>query len=157
MTSCCLILLALLLPTQGSLATVSGEILDREGKPMVGAQITYQKIGIVDRNIRSGDGSRSESPAMVEGTGRIYKVQTDKKGSFVMVGVDYGVYQIDITALYGSHVYSGKKTFGDINDPSSQNILNVDLSTIDGAVSPVSGMKTKEQVELIRQENARAA
>ena len=64
MTSCCLILLALLLPTQGSLATVSGEILDREGKPMVGAQITYQKIGIVDRNIRGGEGSRSESPAM---------------------------------------------------------------------------------------------
>jgi tetratricopeptide (TPR) repeat protein len=157
MASCCLILFALLLPTQGSLATVSGEILDREGKPMVGAQITYQKIGIVDRNIRSGDGSRSESPAMVEGTGRIYKVQTDKKGSFVMVGVDYGVYQIDITALDGSHVYSGKKTIGDNNDPSSQNILNVDLSTIEGAVSPGSGKKTKEQLELIRQENARAA
>jgi tetratricopeptide (TPR) repeat protein len=157
MTSCCLILLALLLPTQGSLATVSGEILDREGKPMVGAQITYQKIGIVDRNMRGGDGSRSESPAMVEGTGRIYKVQTDKKGSFVMVGVDYGVYQIDITALDGSHVYSGKKTIGDNNDPSSQNILNVDLSTIEGAVSPGSGKKTKEQLELIRQENARAA
>ncbi len=55
---------------------------------------------------------------MVEGTGRIYKVQTDKKGTFVMVGVDYGVYQIEITAPDGSHVYSGKKTIGDNNDPS---------------------------------------
>jgi tetratricopeptide (TPR) repeat protein len=71
--------------------------------------------------------------------------------------VDYGVYQIDITAPDGSQVYSGKKTIGDNNDPSSQNILNVDLSIIEGAVSPGSGKKTKEQLELIRQENAHAA
>ena len=131
MTSCCLILFALLLPTQGFLATVSGQILDREGKPMAGAQITYQKIGIVDRNMRAGDGARSESPRMVEGTGRIYKVQTDKKGAFVLVGVDYGVYQIKITAPDGSHVYSGRKNIGDNNDPGSQNILNVDLSSVE--------------------------
>ncbi len=36
MTSCCLILFALLLPMQRFLATVSGQILDREGKPMAG-------------------------------------------------------------------------------------------------------------------------
>ena len=36
MTSCCLILFALLFPMQGFLAAVSGEILDREGKPMAG-------------------------------------------------------------------------------------------------------------------------
>jgi hypothetical protein len=39
MTSCCLFLFMI------SMATVSGQVLDREGKPMVGAQITYQKIG----------------------------------------------------------------------------------------------------------------
>ncbi|MGB8131026.1 MAG: tetratricopeptide repeat protein [Candidatus Angelobacter sp.] len=157
MTSCCLFLFML------SMATVSGQILDREGKPMVGAQVTYQKIGIVDRNMRGGDGSRSESPAMVEGTGRIYKVRTDKIGAFIMVGVDFGVYQIEITAPDGSHVYSGRKTIGDNNDPSSQNILNVDLSTLEGPMSAGEGTnlagakRTKEQLELIRRENARAA
>lgn len=130
---------------------------------MAGALIIYQKIGIVDRNIYAGDGSRSESPTMGEGTGRIYRVQTDKKGAFVLVGVDYGVYQIEITAPDGSHLYSGRKTIGDNNDPGSQNILNVDLSTVEGPGVPgsgtnlASGKKTKEQLELIRQENAHAA
>ena len=152
MTSCCLFLFMI------SMATVSGQVLDREGKPMVGAQITYQKIGTVDRNLRGGDGSRSESPTMTEGTGRVYKVQSDKKGAFVMVGVDYGVYQIKITAPDGSSVYFGKKTIGDNNDPSSQNILNVDLSNLDGeSTNLTAGKKTKEQLELVRQENAHAA
>ena len=82
MTSCCLILFALLFPVQGSLATVSGEILDREGNPMVGALVTYTQIGIVDRNYKTGGAARSESPRMAEGTGRIYKIKTDKKGAF---------------------------------------------------------------------------
>lgn len=91
LTSYCLILFALLFPTQGSLATVSGEILDREGKPMVGALITYTQIGMFDRNYKMGGAVRSESPRMVEGTGRICKIKTDKKGAFVMIGMDYGV------------------------------------------------------------------
>lgn len=157
MTNVCLMLFAL------SIATVSGQVLDREGKPLAGALITYQKIGIVDRHMRAGDSSRSESPTMGEGTGRIYRIQTDKKGAFVLVGVDYGVYQIEITAPDGSHLYSGRKTIGDNNDPDSQNILNVDLSSIEGPVMPgggtnlAAGRKTKEQLALIRQENANAA
>ena len=163
MTSCCLILFALLFPVQGPLATVSGEILDREGNPMVGALVTYTQIGIVDRNYKAGGAVRSESPRMAEGKGRIYKIKTDKKGAFVMIGMDYGVYQVEITAADGSHVYSGKKTIVGNDEPSAQNILNVDLSTMEGAVVPgggtnlAAGKKTKEQQELIRQENAHAA
>jgi tetratricopeptide (TPR) repeat protein len=155
MTSYCLILFALLLPMQRFLASVSGQILDSEGKPMAGAQITYTKIGIVD--------NRSESPKMIEGTGRIYKITADKKGAFNLIGVDYGVYQIEITGPDGSHVYSGRKTVGDNTEATSQNVLNVDLSSVDGPVVPgggtnlAAGKKTKEQLELIRQENAHAA
>ena len=162
--SFCLILFALWLPVQSWLATVSGQILDHEGNPMAGALITYQKIGTVDGNIRAGDDSRSESPTMVQGAGRIYKIKTDKKGAFVLVGVDYGIYQIDIHGLDGSHVYSGRKKIGDTSDANSQNVLNVDLSSVfKGPVEPgggtnmATGKKTKEQLELIRQENAHAA
>jgi tetratricopeptide (TPR) repeat protein len=163
MTSCCLILFALLFPAQGALANVSGEILDREGKPMVGALVTYTQIGIVNRNYEAGGASRSESPSMVEGKGRIYKVKTDKKGAFVMIGMDYGVYQVQIMSPDGTSIYSGKKTIVGNDEPSAQNVLNVDLSAVEdpaatgGGTNLAAGKKTKAQLELIRQENAHAA
>jgi tetratricopeptide (TPR) repeat protein len=163
MTSCCLILFALLFPTQSDLATVSGEILDREGNPMVGALVTYTQIGIFERHYQMGGGTRSESPSMIEGKGRLYKTKTSKKGAFVIVGMNYGVYQIEITGPDGNHVYSGKKTIVGNDEPSSQNTLNVDLSyatditAAPGGTNLATGKKTKEQLELIRQENARAA
>jgi tetratricopeptide (TPR) repeat protein len=156
MTSYCLILLALLLPMQRFLASVSGQILDREGNPMAGAEVVYTNVGTVDY---SSGGQR-----ITEGTGKVYKVKTDKKGSFSLIGVEYGVYKIEITASDGSHVYSGKKNVGDNTDAASQNTLNVDLSVaMNGPAEPgggtnlTSGKKTKEQQELIRQENAHAA
>lgn len=156
MTSYCLILLALLLPMQRFLASVSGTILDHEGKPMAGAEVVYTNVGTVDR----------VATRIIEGTGKVYKVKTDKNGKFSLIGVEYGVYQIEITAPDGSHVYSGKKHVGDIadTDVEAQNVLNVDLSSVyngptepGGTTNLASGKKTKEQQELIRQENAHAA
>jgi tetratricopeptide (TPR) repeat protein len=161
MNSCCL-LLALLLPMQ-YLATVSGQVLDREGNPIAGALIAYKYIGMVDRDIKATPGMRSESPRMLEKGGRTFTVKTDKKGAFILNGLDYGVYQVDITGPDGSQVYSGRKTVGASNDPSSQNTLNVDLSSsyrgpvLPGGETNLAGKKTKEQLELIRHENARAA
>ena len=159
MTSYCLILLALLLPMQRFLASVSGTILDREGNPLAGAEVVYMNVGTVDYTA-----AQSGTQRITEGTGKVYKVKTNKKGSFSLVGMEYGVYQIEITAADGSHVYSGKKSVGDNTDAASQNILNVDLSSaLTGPVEPgggtnlAAGKKTKEQLELIRQENARAA
>ena len=154
MTSYCLILLALLLPMQRFLASVSGHILDREGNPMAGAEVVYTNVGTVDY---SSGGQR-----ITEGSGRVYKVKTDKKGSFSVVGVEYGVYRIEITASDGNHVYSGRKNVGDNTDANSQNTLNIDLSSIEGPAAAggtnlAPGKKTKEQLELVRQENAHAA
>ncbi len=162
MKNCCL-LLALLLPMQ-YLATVTGQILDREGNPIAGALVTYKYIGMVDRDVRATPGMRSESPKMLEKGGRTFKVKTNKKGAFLLNGLDYGVYDIEITGPDGSPVYSGRKTVGDSGDANSQNILNVDLSTITrlpvdpgGGTNLAAGKKTKAQLELIRQENANAA
>ena len=159
MTSYCLILLSLLLPMQRFLASISGTILDREGNPLAGAEVVYTNVGTVDYS-SPGAGT----PRITEGSGKTYKVKTDKKGSFSVVGVEYGVYKIEITAADGSHVYSGKKNVGDNTDANSQNTLNVDLSLAmngtaepGGATNLPAGKKTKEQQELIRQENAHAA
>ncbi len=161
---CWIVLLGLVLPVQNIYeATVSGRILDLEGKPLAGALITYQNIGIYNRKYQSEAGMRTETPEKQEGTGRSYRIKTDKKGVFVLNGVAYGIYQIKITGPDGFHVYSGKKNIGHPADPGSQNILNVDLSTAasgplePGAISNLAaGKKNKAQVELIQQENARA-
>jgi len=131
-------ILALLLPMQRFLASVSGQILDREGNPMTGAEVVYTNVGTVDR----------VAERIIEGTGKVYKVKTDKNGKFSLVGVEYGVYQIEITAPDGSHVYSGKKHVGDIADTEveAQNVLNVDLSAEDGSgggTNLASGKKTE--------------
>ncbi len=150
-------LMALLFPVQRWTAQVSGTVLDQARKPLANAEITYKNIGqIIDE--------QTESPKMIEGTGRIYKIKTDKKGSFVFIGMDYGVYEVQVKAPDGKIVYTGKKRIGDNTDPNVSNTLKVDLSTVmSGAVAPgaetnfADSKKSKEQVELIRQENANAA
>jgi tetratricopeptide (TPR) repeat protein len=160
---CWIVLLALLPVDNIYVATVSGRILDLEGKPLAGALITYKNIGIYNRKYNSDGGMRTQTPEKQEGTGRSYSIKTDRKGAFALNGVAYGIYQIEITGPDGLHVYSGKKNIGHPDDPGSQNILNVDLSTAtSGPLAPgagsnlAGGKKNKAQVELIQQENARA-
>jgi tetratricopeptide (TPR) repeat protein len=137
-------------------ATVTGRILDRESKPMVGAEVTYTNVGTIDRN----------DTRIIEGSGKVYTAKTDKDGRFSITGVAYGVYQIEVKDADGSHVYSGRKNVGDPNNKEieAQNDLQVDLSTVEsnmvmpgGETNLTKGKKTKEQRELIRQENANAA
>src|ERR1051326_7313075 len=92
MNSCCLILLALLLPMQRWNATVTGHILDHEGKPLAGATVTYTNVGIFDR----------VDQRIKEGTGQVYKIKTDKQGRFELLGMQFGIYQIEVTAPDGS-------------------------------------------------------
>jgi tetratricopeptide (TPR) repeat protein len=160
MPSCCLILLALFLPPQRWTATISGHILDREGKPLAGATVQYTNVGILEGSANEG----TVTTRVIEGTGRVYKIKTDKKGNFTLLGVDYGVYQIEITTPDGEKVYTGKKLVGDNTDANVSNTLNVDLSTVEGSraqagagTNLTTDKKTKEQVALIRQENSNAA
>lgn len=158
MKSCCILLMALLLPPQRWTAQISGQIMDREGKPMAGAEITYKNVNLVED-------PDTEHPRLIEGTGRVYKIKTDEKGSFVMLGVDYGVYEIAVKAPDGTVVYTGKRRIGDNADPNVGNVLKIDLSTAGpaGAVAPgaetnlAADKKSKEQAQLIHQENANAA
>jgi tetratricopeptide (TPR) repeat protein len=160
MQSCCLILLALLLPAQRWSATVTGTILDREGKPLPDATIQYTCVGKLEGSAQA-EMSRTR---IIEGTGRVYKVKTDKKGSFTLMGMDYGLYRIEITGADGATLYTGQKLIGDNADPNVSNVLKIDLSTTEakmtiagGGTNLATGKKTKEQIDLIRQENANAA
>src|SRR5215469_8069612 len=85
-------LLALMIPQGGN---VSGKILDREGKPLASAAITYTHIGTYsnspDAQTGTGNGSLTNS-----GTGKVYKTKTNKKGEFQMIGLAIGVYKVEI-------------------------------------------------------------
>lgn len=157
-------LLALILAFSPFFATVSGQVLDREGHPLTGATVTYKYIGVVDRQLRKIPGGLWEDPKMIERGGPTYATKTDKKGAFSVTGMEYGVYEVKITGPDGAAVYFGRKVVGDSGDQNTQNILNVDLSTVyRGPAEPgeetnlATNKKTKEQLELVRQENANAA
>jgi len=137
-------------------AAVTGHILDREGKPMAGATVTLKHVGTVDR-----DGLR-----VTEGTGQTYKIKTDKQGRFTLLGVLFGIYEVEVFARDGKRVYFGEKNIGDPNDKNvkAQNNLEIDLSkpestrTDAGAETNLTGgKKTKEQMDLIRAENEHKA
>ena len=162
MLNCLIVLLAVLMQALPR-ATVSGQVLDRSGNPVTGARITYKNVGKVDRNIADFGGIRVETPKMTAGTGRIYKVKTNGNGAFTLVGVDYGIYDIEITGPDGRRLYTGRKNIGDPADINAQNVLNVDLSTVTrgplapgGGTNLSGGKKTKAQLDLIREENAHA-
>jgi len=156
MKSCCLILFALLLPVQRWNATVTGRILDRDGKPMPEATVTFKHVGTVDR-----DGLR-----VTEGTGQSYKIKTDKHGTFTLLGVNFGIYEVQVFERDGKRVYFGQKNIGDPNDKTvkAQNDIQIDLSKLETARTDAGGetnlqesRKSKEQSDLIQQENEHKA
>src|SRR5215472_1348344 len=159
-----MLLLALWMPAQRWLAQVSGRVLDHEGKPLVSAQVTYTNVGqYTTGGAMANYGLQKGQVTDSTGTGRVYKTKTDKHGEFTIIGVSYGIYQVEITDPQGTSVYSGKKLVGDNTDQGVSNTLNVDLSTAPppgmsaaGGGNIAGGKKTKEQLALVRQENANA-
>jgi tetratricopeptide (TPR) repeat protein len=159
-----MLLLALWMPAQRWLAQVSGRVLDHERKPLVNARVTYTNVGqYTTGGAMANYGLQKGQVTDSTGTGRVYKTKTDKHGEFTIIGVSYGIYQIEITDPQGTSVYSGKKLVGDNTDQDVSNTLNVDLSTVPppgmsaaGGGNTAGGKKTKEQLALLRQENANA-
>jgi tetratricopeptide (TPR) repeat protein len=159
MKSCFLTLLTLLTMQTWS-AQVSGKILDSEGKPLAKAEISYKNVGMVTDVL--------SAPKIVEGSGRTYKVKTDKSGAFVFMGMDYGIYEVVIKSPDGTILYTGKTRVGDSHDRDVSNVLNIDLSKIEanklapGKVAPGSESDfatakiSREQAQMVRLEKANA-
>src|ERR1700756_2546465 len=100
-----LAILTLLIPQGG---TVSGKILDRQGKPLANAGITYTHIGSYSNAPNTGPGTLTGS-----GTGKVYKTKTNKNGEFQMIGVLIGIYRVEIRDSGGAFLYSGRAYVGD--------------------------------------------
>jgi tetratricopeptide (TPR) repeat protein len=139
------ILIVLLLLTMGLFAMplvaqdvrmgeVSGEILDMESKPIVGAKIDYVNIE----------------------NGKTYHFVTGQDGTFHAIGIMLGVYKIEITGPTGKHIYSGKKGVyaagvtcrkGEQGCGSTiTNVISIDLSLLPTKASlvPFKGPKAAE-------------
>ena len=124
------------------LAQVAGRVLDRTGKPMPNVRVVYTN----------------------EDTGKSYKFKTNKKGEFSGVGIEQGVYHIEITAHDGSSLYKTRRRIVEPNTPEVKpdtNFLNADLSVLSITDMP-GGIKanvldkplTEEQKQAIRANNA---
>jgi tetratricopeptide (TPR) repeat protein len=121
----CLPLLALLLfEVPGG--TVSGKVLDREGKPLANAQVTYTNIGTYTETGATG---RIQGGISSSGTGKVYKTKTNKKGEFLILAVSAGFYQVEVNDPTGFRIYRTKAAVADNGDKTSSNVLNIDLST----------------------------
>jgi tetratricopeptide (TPR) repeat protein len=154
----------LLLPAQQWKASVSGRILDHEGKPLVNARVTYTNISSYSGPSNAPLANTTTTEQSTDsGTGRVYQSKTDKNGEFTIIGIVHGTYSVEITDSAGKRVYSGRTLVqsGNAIDREPPHILNVDLSTALPGQEPgagesnlATGKQTKEQMALVRQENA---
>jgi tetratricopeptide (TPR) repeat protein len=152
-------LLALLIP-QG--ATITGRILDREGKPLVNAPIVYTHIGSY-----SNAPDHLQDAIQNSGTGKTYKAKTNKKGEFLIIGVAAGIYKIEIHDSSGAFLYSGRQYVGDPADATWSNVFNLDLSSTrvgdavvrehNSTVSKINALTTELHTALDAQDWTRAA
>src|SRR6185312_1294244 len=114
---------------QATLSRVSGKVMDA-GKPIAGAQIVFTNLD----------------------NGKVYKGKTDKNGTYIMVGLERTGFQIDVTSATGEKLYTVKeRVTGEMNgEMGGEQQLDFDISK-GNAKGP-----SKEQIEAIKQQNAKA-
>ncbi|MFZ0580819.1 MAG: carboxypeptidase regulatory-like domain-containing protein [Candidatus Acidiferrales bacterium] len=100
-------------------ARLNGEILDKEGKPMVGATVLFKDPD----------------------TGQTYTEKTDKNGKFVQLGMRGGVYVVTLPDLNYTEKYQ-------VQD-GQENNYKLDLKALvaSGAVANPDAEKKKEETE----------
>jgi tetratricopeptide (TPR) repeat protein len=117
---------------QATLSRVNGKVTDA-GKPIAGAQIVFTNIG----------------------TGKTFKDKTGKDGSYNMVGLERTDYQIEVSSPTGEALYKVKRTI--TAEGGSEQTVNIDISSGSGGGGTAGQPKmTKEQIEALKQQNAKA-
>src|SRR5690349_7139500 len=95
-------------------AEVKGEILDMQGKPIMGAQVVYTNLD----------------------NGKTYSMKTDQNGRFHAVGLLLGTYSIEVTGPTGKRIFSGKRPVF-AGDQAILNVIHIDLSMVPAKASLV--------------------
>src|SRR5215469_11190523 len=62
-----------------------------------------------------------------KGTGRAFKVKTDKNGKFFMVGVPYGAYEVEVVSESGEKLFHQKETQVAPEASSAASIMKIDI------------------------------
>ena len=118
-----------------------------------------------------------------KGTGKVFKIKTDKNGKFLVVGVPYGEYELEVTSESGEKLFHQKTTQVAPGDTSSSSVMKIDINetqsntsgqggqSVQGAPSGQTGQGqpsqaeggkqqqpkyTKEQIEEIKKQNEKA-
>ena len=119
--------------------TTEGKVLE-EGNPVPNAQVVLTNMD----------------------TGKTYKAKTDKSGKFLLVGVAYGNYQVDVLSEKGEKIASQKTSIG-TGDTSSANVLVIPVTkgglppAGTAGSGPASPKLTKEQLAKIESDNKKIA
>jgi hypothetical protein len=113
----------------------------QEGKPLANVQVVLTNLD----------------------NGRVYKAKTDKNGGFVVVGIIYGGYQVDVQGEKGEKLFTEKTGIG-TGDTSVNNILAIDIPAGGmqadnkfGLADPAAPKPTKEQLAKIKADNEKIA
>lgn len=115
------------MPLWGQTTPVSGKILDKDGKPIVGAQIVYTSVT----------------------TKKSFKVTTDKNGEFVELAVPYGSYHVEVMGPGGESLFQ-QETVITLKPESHRLVVN--FSQPDASKPAL----TPEQIEALKQKNSQA-
>jgi len=117
---------------QATLTRVRGVVTDG-GKPLADAQVILTNTG----------------------NGRAFKAKTAKDGSFEMVGLARGTYEVEVDSPSGEKLYH-EKQHSIVGEGSSEETLTLDIQSGSAAGAAGQPKYTKEQIEAIKQQNAKA-
>jgi tetratricopeptide (TPR) repeat protein len=132
------------MPAWSQTAQVVGSVTDA-GKPVPNVQLVLTNID----------------------NGKIYKVKADKNGKFDMLGVIFGPYQVEVSSPSGDKLFNQKVMVSGAEGPTSKMDLDISQDKEGNATAPAGttaggkpGEKqpkyTKEQIEAIKTQNAKA-
>jgi tetratricopeptide (TPR) repeat protein len=94
--------------------------------------------------------------------GKSYKTKTDKSGSFSLLGVPYGNFQVEVRGEKGEKLFTERTSIGSENaGTSASNILTIDIpkgaGEGGGLADPSAPKMTKEQIAKIEADNKKIA
>lgn len=101
-----------------------------------------------------------------KGTGKVFNTKTDKNGKFLIVGVPYGDYEVEVISASGEKLFHQKTAQVAPSDTSVASVMKIDISETKSSSGesgkpgeggqPKYTKEQKEQIEEIKKQNEKA-